>query len=197
MTKVDKPDKSTDEAGLEGRFLIAMPGIGDPRFHRSVIFVCAHSNEGAMGLIINKSSDALKFSDLLKQLEIDFDKTDDARRPIKIGGPVESTRGFVLHSTDYGEDGALEIEGGYRLTGTVDILRDIARGKGPSQHMIALGYTGWAPGQLEQEMQQNGWLACEAEAAIIFDSDDGAKWVQALSKLGISPELLSAGGGTA
>jgi putative transcriptional regulator len=187
----------SDSGGLEGRFLIAMPGIGDQRFHRSVIFICAHSDEGAMGLIINKPSDGLNFSDLLSQLKIDVDGDANPGRPIKIGGPVESSRGFVLHSTDYGEDGALEIEGGYRLTGTVDILRDIAEGNGPSKHMIALGYTGWAPGQLEQELQQNGWLACDAASGIIFAEDDDAKWVQALSTLGISPELLSAEGGTA
>lgn len=186
-----------DGAGLEGQFLIAMPGIGDPRFHRSVIFVCAHSDEGAMGLIVNQASDGLNFSDLLEQLEIETEDAARAALPVRIGGPVESTRGFVLHSADYGEDGALEISGGYRLTGTVDILRDIAKGKGPAQHMIALGYTGWAPGQLEQELQQNGWLACDAESEIVYADDDKAKWVQALSKLGISPELLSAGGGSA
>jgi len=185
------------ENGLEGQFLIAMPGIGDPRFHRSVIFVCAHSEEGAMGLIINQSSDGLNFTDLLDQLEIKPDEETDGNLPIRIGGPVESSRGFVLHSTDYGEDGVLEIEGGYRLTGTIDILRAIAHGKGPSKHMIALGYTGWAPGQLEQELQQNGWLSCDAESALIFAQDDEDKWVKALSTLGISPEFLSAGGGNA
>lgn len=149
-----------------------------------------------MGLVINQPSEGLNFSDLLDQLEIEADKA-QAELPIKIGGPVESSRGFVLHSSDYGDDGALEISGGYRLTGTVDILRDIATGNGPEQHMIALGYTGWAAGQLEHELQQNGWLACDAESGIIYADDDEAKWVQALSKLGISPELLSAGGGSA
>jgi putative transcriptional regulator len=197
MASSEKPVAAKTGGGLEGSFLIAMPGIGDARFHRSVIFICAHSNEGAMGLIINQPSDGLKFDDLLGQLDIDPTEGTASNPVIKIGGPVESSRGFVLHSPDYGEDGALEIDGGYRLTGTVDILRDIARGKGPAKHMIALGYTGWAPGQLEQELQQNGWLSCDAEAALIFDTDDEAKWVQALSKLGISPELLSAGGGSA
>ena len=197
MGRMDTSKPDSGDAGLEGRFLIAMPGIGDRRFHRSVIFICAHSDEGAMGLIINQVSDGLNFSDLLGQLEIEAEDDDQGSLPIRIGGPVESSRGFVLHSTDYGEDGALEISGGYRLTGTVDILRDIAKGKGPNQHMIALGYTGWAPGQLEQELQQNGWLACDAEAGIVYADDDDAKWVQALSKLGISPELLSAGGGSA
>jgi len=197
MMDMDKIGSTKIENGLEGQFLIAMPGIGDPRFHRSVIFICAHSNEGAMGLIINQSSEGLGFTDLLEQLEIKPDENTGSNPPIKIGGPVESTRGFVLHSTDYGEDGVLEIEGGYRLTGTVDILRAIARGRGPAQHMIALGYTGWAPGQLEQELQQNGWLSCDAEPALIFAQNDEDKWVKALSKLGISPELLSAGGGNA
>ncbi len=197
MTNIEKIGASKIENGLEGQFLIAMPGIGDPRFHRSVIFICAHSDEGAMGLIINQSSDGLNFTDLLDQLKIEPDKETDANLPIRIGGPVESSRGFVLHSADYGEDGVLEIEGGYRLTGTIDILRAIAQGKGPTKHMIALGYTGWAPGQLEQELQQNGWLSCDAEDSLIFARDDKAKWVQALSKLGISPELLSAGGGNA
>lgn len=150
-----------------------------------------------MGLIVNRTSEGLGFSDLLDQLDIVADDAAANSRPIKIGGPVESTRGFVLHSTDYGAETALDIQGGYRLTGTVDILRDIAHGKGPSRHMIALGYTGWAPGQLEQEIQQNGWLACDAEEEIIFDSEDDPKWVQALSTLGISPELLSAEGGSA
>ena len=197
MARLDTSESDEDNTGLEGQFLIAMPGIGDRRFHRSVIFICAHSDEGAMGLIVNQVSDGLNFSDLLGQLEIEAEDDSQGALPVRIGGPVETTRGFVLHSTDYGEDGALEITGGYRLTGTVDILRDIAKGKGPNQHMIALGYTGWAPGQLEQELQQNGWVACDAEAGIIYADDDDAKWVQALSKLGISPELLSAGGGSA
>lgn len=193
----EQDDTGDGGKSLEGRFLIAMPGIGDPRFHRSVIFVCAHSDEGAMGLIVNRIADDLKFRDLLAQLEIDPDDAENAGEPIRIGGPVETSRGFVLHSNDYGEDGVLEIEGGYRLTGTIDILRDIASGKGPEKHMIALGYTGWAPGQLEREIQSNGWLACDAESAIVFDDDKSDKWVKALSKLGISPELLSAEGGTA
>ena len=182
--------------GLEGKFLIAMPGIGDARFHRSVILICAHSEDGAMGLIVNRTTDSLSLADLLQQLEIETGE-DGGRQPIRIGGPVESQRGFVLHSTDYGDDGALAIEGGFGLTGTVDILRDIAAGKGPARHLIALGYTGWAPGQLEKEIQDNGWLSCDAEAAIVWGEDDDAKWPQALAKLGISPELLSAGGGSA
>ena len=123
MARLDTSKPEDGDVGLEGQFLIAMPGIGDRRFHRSVIFICAHSDEGAMGLIVNQASDGLNFSDLLGQLEIEADDEDKAALPIRIGGPVESTRGFVLHSTDYGEDGALEITGGYRLTGTVDILR--------------------------------------------------------------------------
>jgi len=197
MAETDNSVTDDEGESLEGRFLIAMPGIGDPRFHRSVIFVCAHSDEGAMGLIVNRGADGLAFSDLLKQLEIEPDESVDGSGPVRFGGPVETTRGFVLHSTDYGDDAALEIEGGFRLTGTVDILRDIAQGRGPASHLIALGYTGWAAGQLEQEIQQNGWLACDAEAALVFDGNDEGKWVQALTTLGISPELLSAEGGNA
>ena len=186
-----------EEENLEGRFLIAMPGIGDPRFHRSVIFVCAHSEDGAMGLIVNRHSDDIRFGDLLEQLDIETDVAETRKRPIRVGGPVETNRGFVLHSTDYGDDGALEIDGGYRLTGTVDILQDIAKGKGPAEHLVALGYTGWAPGQLENEIRSNGWLSVTADRAIVFAEDDGDKWVQALSTLGISPELLSSEGGSA
>ena len=149
-----------------------------------------------MGLVINQRAESISFDELLEQLEIETNDTTSST-PIRIGGPVESGRGFVLHSSDYAGDTALDIAGKFMLTGTVDILRDIAKGEGPRERMIALGYTGWAPGQLEEELQQNGWLSCDAEEALIFASDDDAKWVQALSKLGISPELLSAEGGTA
>ena len=185
-----------EQSGLEGRFLIAMPGIGDERFHRSVILVCAHSDQGAMGLVINQKAESINFDELLEQLEIEpNEKT--AGTPIRIGGPVESGRGFVLHSSDYDGDNALDIAGKFMLTGTVDILRDIVGGNGPRKRIIALGYTGWAPGQLEQEIQQNGWLSCDADPEIVFAEGDDDKWVAALDTLGVAPELLSAQGGTA
>lgn len=185
-----------EEAGLEGRFLIAMPGIGDERFHRSVILVCAHSGQGAMGLVVNQRSDAISFDQLLEQLDIEPNESTSST-PIRIGGPVESGRGFVLHSSDYEGDNALDIDGKFMLTATVDILRDIVDGKGPKDRIIALGYTGWAPGQLEQEIQQNGWLSCDSVPEIVFGDTDDDKWVAALSEMGISPEVLSAAGGTA
>ena len=185
-----------EEAGLEGRFLIAMPGIGDERFHRSVILVCAHSDQGAMGLVVNRRADSISFDELLEQLDIEpDDRTPET--PIRIGGPVESGRGFVLHSSEYGSDSALDIAGKFRLTGTVDVLRDIAKGEGPREQIIALGYTSWGAGQLEQEIQRNGWLSCESSSEIVFGESDDDKWVAALSGMGISPELLSAEGGTA
>lgn len=185
-----------EPTGLEGRFLIAMPGIGDPRFQRAVILVCAHSDQGAMGLILNQRSEGIDLNQLLKQLNID-PKSDGKSPAIRFGGPVETTRGFVLHSKDYDNDSALDIDGQFLLTGTIDILRDIANGRGPERHFIALGYTGWAPGQLEREIQDNGWLASDPIPDIIFDESDDEKWSAALATLGISPELLSASGGRA
>ncbi len=185
-----------DTAGLEGRFLIAMPGIGDERFHRAVILICAHSDQGAMGLIVNQPSESVSFDELLEQLDIKA-RDDSIGMPIHVGGPVETGRGFVLHSMDYNAENALNIADKFMLTGTVDVLRDIAAGKGPRERIIALGYTGWAPGQLEEEIQKNGWLACDAVADIVFGDGPDDKWVAALSELGVSPELLSAGGGSA
>jgi len=185
-----------EEAGLEGRFLIAMPGIGDERFHRSVILVCAHSDQGAMGLVVNQRAESISFDELLDQLDIESNDA-TGTTPIRIGGPVESGRGFVLHSSDYEGETALNIADKFMLTGTVDILRDIASGKGPEKRIIALGYTGWGAGQLEQEIQANGWLACDSVPDIVYNEADDDKWVAALSEMGISPELLSAEGGTA
>ncbi len=196
MSSDDGKAAAMEEADLEGRFLIAMPGIGDDRFHRSVILICAHSDQGAMGLVVNQPAESISFDELLEQLEIEPNEQTSAT-PIRIGGPVESGRGFVLHSSDYQGETALDIAGKFMLTGTVDILRDIAKGAGPSKRIIALGYTGWAPGQLEQEIQQNGWLSCESVPDIVFGESDDDKWVAALSEMGISPELLSAEGGTA
>lgn len=149
-----------------------------------------------MGLVINQPAESISFDELLEQLDIEQNEA-TASTPIRIGGPVESGRGFVLHSSDYQGETALDIAGKFMLTGTVDILRDIARGEGPSKRMIALGYTGWAPGQLEQEIQQNGWLSSDSVPEIVFGESDDDKWVAALSEMGISPELLSAEGGSA
>ncbi|WP_421701661.1 YqgE/AlgH family protein [Aliiroseovarius sp.] len=182
---------------LSGQLLIAMPGMGDPRFEKSVVFLCAHSAEGAMGLIVNKPTSDLALDDLLDQLDID--KGEGSRGiGVFFGGPVETGRGFVLHSRDYhGSPSTLQVDEAFSMTATRDILEDIARGLGPAQSLAALGYAGWAPGQLEGELQQNAWLTVDADEAIVFSADIGGKWSAALAKLGIDPLLLSAEGGRA
>jgi putative transcriptional regulator len=183
--------------GLTGKLLIAMPGMGDPRFEHSVVFICAHSDDGAMGLIINKPAAELQFNDLLDQLDIP--KSDDARQiSVHFGGPVENGRGFVLHSSDYdGNDSTLKVSDTVGMTATLDILEDISRGSGPSAAFLALGYAGWGPGQLEAELQNNGWLTSDAPLDLLFDPDAKPKWERALAILGIDPLLLSATGGRA
>ncbi len=182
---------------LTGRLLIAMPGMQDPRFDQSVIFVCAHSDEGAMGLVVNKVADDLKLSDLLEQLDIDAALT--ARRlPIHFGGPVETGRGFVLHDPGYTSSiSTLEVDARFSMTATLDILEDMAAGEGPAAALIALGYAGWGPDQLEGEITQNGWLIAEASEKLIFGTPNEAKWGAALGSLGISPLALSSEYGTA
>jgi len=187
--------KDLTENGLAGQFLIAMPGIGDHRFRRSVILICSHSDQGAMGIVVNKRSGAVGFTDLLEKLDIDPGFETDT--PVRNGGPVERGRGFVLHSHDYDPDGSLDVDGKFLLNGKIDILRAIANQSGPEHHLIALGYTGWGPGQLEQEIRDNGWLACPAESEIVFSYEDESKWSDALAIIGISPEVLSVGGGSA
>jgi putative transcriptional regulator len=186
-----------DTPFLDGQLLIAMPGMGDPRFEKAVIFLCAHSAEGAMGLIVNKPASDLKLRDLLGQLKIE-PKTDAAEGRVHFGGPVEHGRGFVLHSAEYGVEGStLQVSGEFAMTATVDILQDMAKGSGPAKALLALGYSGWGPGQLEGEIQANGWLTAAAAPGIVFDERDGGKWEAALKSLNIDPLLLSAGGGRA
>ncbi len=188
------PDAPHD---LTGKLLIAMPGMGDPRFAHTVVFLCAHSVEGAMGLIVNKRVPEIALDDLLAQLEI---AAGDGSRDhaVHFGGPVEGARGFVLHSGDASDyPGTLRVDDGFSMTATRDILVDIARGDGPQKTLTALGYAGWGPGQLEDELRQNAWLTVAADSAIVFDPDDSAKWVRALKALGIDPHLLSADGGSA
>lgn len=186
------------ETHLGGKLLIAMPGMGDPRFEKSVVFLCAHSDEGAMGLIVNKPLAELSFSELLEQLGIE---RDPAARDIRVhfGGPVEHARGFVLHSGDYGSgsDSTLRVDSRFAMTATLDVLEAIASGKGPADSLLALGYAGWGPGQLEGEIRQNGWLTCEAAPELVFGSKDTTKWERALRSLGIDPLMLSAAAGRA
>lgn len=185
---------------LDGKMLIAMPGIGDERFERAVIYVCAHSADGAMGLIVNHEIESLSLGSLLDRLDLAVG--DDAiRLPEDIastrvmqGGPVETSRGFVLHSKDYFSDEAtLSVDKRVGLTATLDVLRAIAGGRGPRLSLLALGYTGWGPGQLESEIRQNGWLTCDADDELIFGQDLEAKYPAALARIGINEDMLSGG----
>lgn len=176
---------------LEGKLLVAMPGMTDPRFDRSVILVCAHSSDGAMGLIVNKPNLDLDFAALLNHLDIPrAPKGRDIR--VHFGGPVERGRGFVLHSGPYpASEGTMQVQGGFRMTATLDILEAIARGDGPDTALLALGYAGWGPGQLEDEILRNDWLICDAAPDLVFAADDNAKWRKALKSLGVDPLTLS------
>ena len=175
---------------LTGQLLIAMPSMRDARFARTVIFMCAHNQNGAMGLVINRLVGAITFPDLLDQLGIQTTADTEEIR-VHFGGPVESGRGFVLHSSDYSHDSTLEVDSKIALTATIDILRDIATGSGPRQRLMALGYAGWGPGQLDLEIQDNGWLHVEADDELIFGDDLGNKWERAIGKLGVSVSMLS------
>ncbi|RME18153.1 MAG: YqgE/AlgH family protein [Alphaproteobacteria bacterium] len=187
----------TQTESLAGKFLIAMPAMGDPRFAHSLIMMCAHSAEGAMGLIVNRRVPKLALDDLLEQLDIPKGPGSGGV-PVHFGGPVEGGRGFVLHSTDYpGHEGTIRINADFAMTATRDVLVDIAAGRGPRRVIAALGYSGWGPGQLESELRQNAWLTADADPDIVFDSDDLAKWERALRALGIDPLMLSGEGGRA
>lgn len=186
-----------DGTFLDGQLLIAMPGMGDPRFERSVIFVCAHSAEGAMGLIVNKPAPDLSFTDLLIQLKIE-PRVDVKDIRVHFGGPVEHGRGFVLHSSEYRvEESSLPVGSDFSMTATIDILQDIARGAGPVRSLLALGYAGWGPGQLESEIQANGWLTAPANPDLVFGGTNPEKWGAALRSISIDPRLLSVEGGRA
>jgi putative transcriptional regulator len=195
MTASSKAQKGSGY--LDGQLLIAMPFMSDKRFARSVIYMCAHSEQGAMGLIVNQRAPHISFAELLEQLSIEGDGRDESHpaEPIDVdvhvGGPVETGRGFVLHSSDYfAADSTLPIDANVSLTATVDILRAIASGNGPSRAMLALGYAGWRPGQLEDEIQANGWLHCPSDLDLLFDRNLDQKYERALSKIGIDPSHL-------
>jgi putative transcriptional regulator len=191
-------DNSSQHGYLDGQLLIAMPVMGDPRFERSVIYMCAHSADGAMGIMVNRPAGSIDFPDLLVQLNI-INKADQITLPenaesmqVLRGGPVDTGRGFVLHSSDFFiENATLRIDEGICLTATVDILKAIAKGSGPKHAILALGYAGWAPGQLENEIQGNGWLHCDADPELVFGDDVDDKYARALRKIGIDPGMLS------
>jgi putative transcriptional regulator len=186
----------SSETDLVGQLLVAMPQMADPRFARSVIYLCAHSAEGAMGLVVNRLIDSLSFDSLLEQLGMTA-QVDHGDLPIHFGGPVEASRGFVLHSTDYVQDSTLLIDDEVALTATIDVLRAIAGGTGPAERVLALGYAGWGAGQLDREIQDNGWLLVPADRELVFGRDHDTKWARALAKLGIDLSLLSTEAGHA
>ena len=184
-------------SSLTGQLLVAMPQMGDPRFARSVVYLCSHSGEaGAMGLVINKLLGSLTMAELFEQLQIESGAL-AKRRPVHFGGPVEPGRGFVLHTADYREEATLTVAGDIAVTATLDIMRAIGKGRGPRQSLFALGYAGWAPGQLDAEIQANGWLSVAADEAIVFDPDHDGKWRRSLAKLGIDLSALSSTAGRA
>lgn len=200
-TKVTRPPK---RGFLDGKMLIAMPTMLDERFVQSVIYVCAHSSDGAMGIVVNRVAAEIDFPKLLVKLDVippeeRIQLGDDARMmQVLKGGPVETQRGFVLHSADYFmEDSTLPIDDGICLTATLDILKAIAKGDGPASAVLALGYAGWAPGQLESEIQDNGWLHCAADPELIFGPDPAKKYHLALEKIGVHPGMLSSQAGHA
>lgn len=185
---------------LTGQFLLAMPGMTDPRFERAVIAVCAHDQEGAIGIGIGAQIVGLSFADLLAQLELEAEIEGAgplADAPVHFGGPVEMRRGFVLHSNDWSGQDTIDVAGLWSLTGTIDVLRAIAAGKGPSRWVAALGYAGWGAAQLDGELTGPGWLSVPGDPALLFETDAADRWERAMQAAGVDPRLLTAGAGTA
>lgn len=183
-------DLSTQPEYLEGQLLIAMPAMTDPRFERSVIYLCAHNSEGAMGLVVNKLFSEIDFDQLLVQLEITPIET-SSEMSVHFGGPVEAQRGFVLHTTEYVDDDTVLVDKGIAITATLDILREVAKGSGPNNTLFALGYAGWGPGQLENEITENAWLHAPFDEELVFDSNVTTKWERALNSIGVDLSSLS------
>lgn len=181
---------------LNGKLLIAMPTMRDDRFAKTVIYLCAHNKDGAMGIVVNRHMNALTMKELLGQLSIEPQvEMEDAR--VHFGGPVETSRGFLLHTTDRMEESSLRVEDDVALTSTIDILKAIASGEGPRRAILALGYAGWGAGQLDNELQQNSWLHVEADETLLFDNDLDTKWARAFNKIGFDPHMLSVEAGHA
>jgi len=204
MSTLKPKRRKRSETFLKGQLLVAMPLMTDRRFARSVIYMCAHSPEGAMGLIINHRADHINFPNLLDRLGIPSGSTEEGvasdllERSVHMGGPVETGRGFVLHSSDYyATDSTLQIDADVSLTASIEILRAIASGEGPDRSMLALGYAGWSAGQLESELQANGWLHCPADLDLVFDPDLDSKYLRALAKIGVDPSHLVSDAGHA
>jgi putative transcriptional regulator len=189
-------DMTTEQSFLDGKLLMAMPAMGDQRFAQTVIYMCAHSEEGAMGLVVNKAVDYISFPELLEQLDIEVEApVEDIL--VHAGGPVETGRGFVLHSSDFEQESTLVVSKEIGLTATADVLTAIAKGVGPRRSLLALGYSGWAPGQLEDEISANGWLHTDADEDLVFGAGLDEKWPRAIGKLGIDVSLFSGDAGHA
>jgi putative transcriptional regulator len=190
------PNAHQTTGSLAGQLLVAMPQMADTRFEKTVIYLCAHSKDGALGLVVNRPFRKLTFPALLDQLDID--RSPDLR-PIRVlaGGPVEEGRGFVLHSDDYLREDSLRVEAGFALTATIEILKALAMNTGPARSILALGYSGWGPGQLEREIGENGWLNVPADANLVFDDALDNKWERALAQLRLTPASLSGVAGRA
>ena len=180
---------------LSGQFLLAMPGIGDPRFEKAVIAMCVHDEGGALGIGLGRIVPRINFHDLLRQLDIDPGVAPDA--PIHLGGPVEPQRGFIIHSSDWGGEDSVHVAGRWVLSATLDILRAIAAGRGPSKWVAALGYSGWGAGQLEEEMSGHGWFAAAGDDAILYECDVTSRWELGFRQAGIDPRLMTSDFGTA
>ncbi len=199
--KILDTGKKLEIMDLQGHFLIAMPGMADVRFDRSVIYICTHSDAGAMGLIVNKLLDDISFEVIVRQLIDDNLAKGETKPklekdiPIYLGGPVEQGRGFVLHSAEYKLEHSLEVDLGINLTASIEILEDIAHNAGPDQVLLSLGYAGWGAGQLEAEMAQNSWLNCQATPEILFEPNPKIKYDRALALMGVDAALLSAEAG--
>jgi putative transcriptional regulator len=191
-----KPSTPDPTGFLTGQLLIAMPAMTDPRFSHCVIYMCAHTPEGAMGLVVNRPVVKPTFEDLLRQLKVE---PHPPARQVRLcaGGPVENARGFVLHTIDWTGEGSLRVDDDLALTASLDVLHVIAEGGGPRECILALGYAGWGPGQLDQEIQQNAWLSGPADESLLFDSDHDTKWRRAFAKLNVDPFLLSDAAGHA
>ena len=184
-----------DPSFLNGQFLLAMPGIGDPRFEKAVIAMCVHDEAGALGIGLGRIIPRITFHDLLGQLDIDRGVAPDV--PIHLGGPVEPQRGFILHSADWEDEDSVHVGDRWVLTATLEILRAIAAGSGPTQWVAALGYAGWGAGQLEEELTGHGWFATPGNAALLYDCDVKSRWETAFRSAGVDPRLLTSGFGTA
>ena len=190
------PEDNGVSGYLSGQLLIAMPKMLDPRFERTVIYMCVHNADGAMGLIVNRPLEALSFSELLGQMDIQCPGA-VAEFPVQYGGPVETGRGFVLHTPEYDRDGTITVNDEIRLTATIEILKDMAASHGPRRAILTLGYAGWGPGQLDGEIQQNAWLNVPADDALLFETDIGSRWERAIAKIGVDLALLSSDHGHA